>query len=193
MQPIHERMPVIIPPDQYGLWLDPRCQDTGKLAKLLRPFPSEGMLAYRVSTLVNNPKNDVVECVAAAALTTGGLPTAFRRAATHSDRPPSASAGPRRSPAQVRTCRGREKARTSYRKPPSAKNPPGWVNFLPGACVYKMSATETPASGSKIAALADEVEGMMARSQTNFCGNQTPATAQADCLASALATYPLRQ
>jgi putative SOS response-associated peptidase YedK len=22
MQPIHERMPVIIPPEQYGLWLD---------------------------------------------------------------------------------------------------------------------------------------------------------------------------
>jgi putative SOS response-associated peptidase YedK len=65
MQPIHERMPVIIPPDQYGLWLDPRCQDTGMLAKLLRPFPSEGMLAYRVSTLVNNAKNDVPQCVEA--------------------------------------------------------------------------------------------------------------------------------
>jgi putative SOS response-associated peptidase YedK len=63
MQPIHERMPVILPPDQYALWLDPRCQDTGKLAKLLQPFPSEGMLAYRVSALVNNPKNDVPQCV----------------------------------------------------------------------------------------------------------------------------------
>ena len=50
MRPIHGRMPVIIPPDQYGLWLDPRCQDTEKLAKVLRPFPAEGMLAYRVST-----------------------------------------------------------------------------------------------------------------------------------------------
>ena len=65
MQPIHERMPVIIPPEQYGLWLDPRCQDTEKLAKLLRPFPAEGMLAYRVSALVNNPKNDVPQCVEA--------------------------------------------------------------------------------------------------------------------------------
>ena len=65
MQPIHERMPVIIPPDQYGLWLDPRWEDTEKLAKLLRPFPSEGMLAYRVSTLVNNAKNDVPQCVEA--------------------------------------------------------------------------------------------------------------------------------
>ena len=36
-----------------------------KLAKLLRPFPAEGMLAYRVSTLVNNAKNDVPQCVEA--------------------------------------------------------------------------------------------------------------------------------
>ena len=38
MRPIHERMPVILPPDQYGLWLDPRCQDAEKLATLLRPY-----------------------------------------------------------------------------------------------------------------------------------------------------------
>jgi putative SOS response-associated peptidase YedK len=65
MQPIHERMPVILPPDQYDLWLDPRCQDTEKLAKLLRPYASKDMLAYRVSTLVNNPKNDTPECAEA--------------------------------------------------------------------------------------------------------------------------------
>lgn len=63
MHPIHERMPVIIPPEQYDLWLDARCQDTEKLAKLLRPCSSKGMVAYRVSTLVNNPKNDVVGCI----------------------------------------------------------------------------------------------------------------------------------
>jgi putative SOS response-associated peptidase YedK len=65
MRPIHVRMPVIIPPDQYGLWLDPRCQDTGRLAKLLRPYPSPAMLAYRVSTLVNDPRDDVPKCVEA--------------------------------------------------------------------------------------------------------------------------------
>jgi putative SOS response-associated peptidase YedK len=66
MRPIHERMPVIIPHDEYGLWLDPRCQETGQLGRLLRPFPSEGMVAYRVSTVVNNPKNDVPQCVEAS-------------------------------------------------------------------------------------------------------------------------------
>jgi putative SOS response-associated peptidase YedK len=65
MQSIHERMPVIVPPDQYGLWLDPQCQDSVKLAKLLRPCSSMDMIAYRVSTLVNNPKNDVPQCVEA--------------------------------------------------------------------------------------------------------------------------------
>ena len=38
---------------------------TEKLAKLLRPFSAEGMLAYRISALVNNSKNDVSQCVEA--------------------------------------------------------------------------------------------------------------------------------
>jgi putative SOS response-associated peptidase YedK len=63
MKPIHQRMPVIIPREQYDLWLDPRCQDTKTLAKLLRPYPSQDMLAYRVSTLVNDPQNDGPRCI----------------------------------------------------------------------------------------------------------------------------------
>jgi putative SOS response-associated peptidase YedK len=63
MQPIHERMPVLIPPDHYELWLHARCRDTQKLTKLLQPCSSKNMLAYRVSTLVNDPKHDVVECI----------------------------------------------------------------------------------------------------------------------------------
>jgi len=43
----------------------PPGQDTEKLAKLLRPYPSKDLLAYRVSALVNNPKNDVPQCVEA--------------------------------------------------------------------------------------------------------------------------------
>jgi putative SOS response-associated peptidase YedK len=65
MRPIHDRMPVILPKDQYGLWLDPRCQDVEKVGQLLRPFPAEGLRAYRVSSLVNNPRNDVPKCVEA--------------------------------------------------------------------------------------------------------------------------------
>jgi putative SOS response-associated peptidase YedK len=62
MKPIHERMPVIIPPDQYDLWLDPVCQDAEKLEGLLRPFAGE-MIVNQVSTLVNNPKNDMAKCI----------------------------------------------------------------------------------------------------------------------------------
>jgi putative SOS response-associated peptidase YedK len=61
MEPIHDRMPVIIPPDQFDLWLG--CQDTDKLAELLRPFASEDMMAYPISTLVNSPRNDVAGCI----------------------------------------------------------------------------------------------------------------------------------
>jgi putative SOS response-associated peptidase YedK len=64
MKPIHERMPVIIPPEQYGLWLDPACQDARKLEGLPRPFSGE-LTAYQVSTVVNNPRNDGPQCVEA--------------------------------------------------------------------------------------------------------------------------------
>src|SRR5262249_53802716 len=63
MRPIHERMPVVVPPEQYGFWLDPRRHDGKKLAHLLRPYPSEGMLAYPVGTVVNDPHHDVVDCI----------------------------------------------------------------------------------------------------------------------------------
>jgi putative SOS response-associated peptidase YedK len=64
MQPIHEPMPGSLPPDGYDLWLDPRCQDTEKLATLLRPCSLKDMNAYSFSMLVNNPKNGVPQCVA---------------------------------------------------------------------------------------------------------------------------------
>ena len=41
-RPIHQRMPAILPPDHYALWLDPRCQDPARLAALLRPTPPRG-------------------------------------------------------------------------------------------------------------------------------------------------------
>jgi putative SOS response-associated peptidase YedK len=61
MKPIHDWTPVIIPPDQFDLWLG--CQDTDKLSELLRPFDSNEMTAYLISTKVNNPKNDLAACI----------------------------------------------------------------------------------------------------------------------------------
>ncbi len=60
---IHNRMPVILPPFAYELWLDPAEHSPAQLNDLLKPYPAETMTAYPVSTLVNNPKNDLPECV----------------------------------------------------------------------------------------------------------------------------------
>jgi len=63
MAPIHDRMPVILPAEAYGPWLDPAVPPAEVLA-WLRPLPADQMTAYPVSTLVNNPRNDRPECVA---------------------------------------------------------------------------------------------------------------------------------
>jgi putative SOS response-associated peptidase YedK len=55
---VHHRMPVIIPKDRYGIWLDPAYNDTAKLLPLLRPYPADEMECYAVSTRVNFPKNN---------------------------------------------------------------------------------------------------------------------------------------
>ncbi len=68
MKPIHDRMPVIIPKEKYDLWLDPQCHDKDKLMQLLEPYSAEEMLAYRVSKLVNNPRNREQECIEAVAV-----------------------------------------------------------------------------------------------------------------------------
>jgi putative SOS response-associated peptidase YedK len=58
----HHRMPVILIPEQYDLWLDVRVQDANRLLPLLAPYPAEEMSAYPVSPLVNNPANDSPTC-----------------------------------------------------------------------------------------------------------------------------------
>lgn len=63
MMAIHERMPVVIPPESFGVWLNPAEHDVGKLTRLLRPFHPDEMTAYPVSTLVNNVKTDSVKCI----------------------------------------------------------------------------------------------------------------------------------
>jgi putative SOS response-associated peptidase YedK len=67
MEPIHDRMPVILPPAEYDRWLDPAIQDPDQLVPLLRPYPADAMLAVPVSAHVNNPKNDDARCIAPAA------------------------------------------------------------------------------------------------------------------------------
>jgi putative SOS response-associated peptidase YedK len=67
MRPIHDRMPVILSPEHYARWLDPALQKPEHLQPLLRPYPSDAMLAYPVSSHVNNPRNEDAGCIAPAA------------------------------------------------------------------------------------------------------------------------------
>jgi putative SOS response-associated peptidase YedK len=60
---IHNRMPVILAPEAYDLWLDPAEQSPDLLAVWLKPYPASQMTAYPVSTLVNNPSNDSPACI----------------------------------------------------------------------------------------------------------------------------------
>jgi len=64
LAPIHDRMPVILPPWEYARWLDTALRDTDSLAPLLAPLPPEDILAYPVSPRVNAPTVDDEMCMA---------------------------------------------------------------------------------------------------------------------------------
>ena len=61
---VHDRMPVILDPDDYDLWLDPSVDDRAKLERLIKPFPVKPMSVRPVSTVVNNVKNQGEQCIA---------------------------------------------------------------------------------------------------------------------------------
>lgn len=61
---IHDRMPVILAPEHYDLWLDPRVQTPSAVESLLTPFDAGSMRSYPVSTRVNTVVNDDPECSA---------------------------------------------------------------------------------------------------------------------------------
>jgi putative SOS response-associated peptidase YedK len=64
MRPLHDRMPVILDRENFDLWLDPKVQDPEALQKLLVPYAVEGFEAFPVSRVVNNPANEVADCIA---------------------------------------------------------------------------------------------------------------------------------
>ncbi|MDD5409795.1 MAG: SOS response-associated peptidase [Methylobacter sp.] len=63
IRPIHERMPTILAPEDWDAWLETDAKDAGSLQSLLKPYPAEDMTAWPVSTKVNSPRNDSVECM----------------------------------------------------------------------------------------------------------------------------------
>jgi len=65
MEPIHNRMPVILDPGAYRLWLAPD-PPLDPLNHLLRPCDTAPLAAYPVSTAVNKPQNDTPEIIVPA-------------------------------------------------------------------------------------------------------------------------------
>ena len=63
MRPIHDRMPVILAPEDWVAWLEAEAKDAQALQNMLKPYPVEGMVAWLVSTKVNSPRNDSTECL----------------------------------------------------------------------------------------------------------------------------------
>lgn len=63
LQPIHDRMPVILAPADYDDWLDSKTAEPDYVLTLLRPYPDKQMTLYPVSQRVNSPKNDDPECI----------------------------------------------------------------------------------------------------------------------------------
>ena len=63
MLDIHHRMPVILSPSEFDLWLDRSITEAETLQGLYTPFPSESLQAIPVSTAVNNPRHDSPDCL----------------------------------------------------------------------------------------------------------------------------------
>jgi Uncharacterized conserved protein len=72
LQPIHDRMPVILHADAFDTWLDPQ-QPTDAVQAMLAPYADE-MTVVPVSSAVNNVRNDDPRCIAPV----GGAVTAAR-------------------------------------------------------------------------------------------------------------------
>ena len=61
IQPVHDRMPVILPRDKEDFWLDPNNEDKEGLLKLLTPYLAREMELYPVTRRMNSPEYNSAE------------------------------------------------------------------------------------------------------------------------------------
>jgi putative SOS response-associated peptidase YedK len=61
---VHDRMPVVLDPDNYDMWLDPGMKDAETAAEMLKPCDARLMSCYPISTRINNVANDDEGCAA---------------------------------------------------------------------------------------------------------------------------------
>jgi putative SOS response-associated peptidase YedK len=64
MDPLHDRMPVFLEPNQFERWLDKTSHLADTIQPMMSPLSTDSLQAYPVSTLVNRPGNDSKECIA---------------------------------------------------------------------------------------------------------------------------------
>ena len=142
VQPLHDRMPVIIPGRDYDRWL--KADPERPPIDLLRPFDADKMTAWKVNKAVGNVKNDSPELIEPA------QPRPNRR---------------RIAPQKLQDCSSARRASTrpwhAWRGPrplaalSSASRPPcgcarvsGRTSFgVPRSTEYKTSGRTTPTSG----------------------------------------------
>jgi putative SOS response-associated peptidase YedK len=63
LRPLHDRMPVIVAPKDFDLWLDPKIEDAAALQPLLVPHPVEEFETFPVSRNVNRPGYEAPDCI----------------------------------------------------------------------------------------------------------------------------------
>jgi putative SOS response-associated peptidase YedK len=73
VEPVHDRMPVILARDAEAVWLDKSLEDPKRLLSLLEPYSGDEMEAYEVSPSVNSVKNDSPDLIVPVRLERTGL------------------------------------------------------------------------------------------------------------------------
>ncbi len=63
IQPLHDRMPVILHTKDVDTWLDHSLQNLADFEPLMQPFPSDLMESYPVNPVVNSVRNDDARCI----------------------------------------------------------------------------------------------------------------------------------
>ena len=72
LAPIHDRMPLVLPPERLDDWLDPGERDPARLRALLAAAPMDAFTARAVSPRVNSAKHDDAELLLPVDLPNGG-------------------------------------------------------------------------------------------------------------------------
>src|SRR6185503_5984301 len=63
VRPLHDRMPLVIEPRDFDLWLDPHVTDPQRLQRLLKPFAAEEFTLHPVARAVNDARHDSPDCI----------------------------------------------------------------------------------------------------------------------------------